>query len=266
MINHFYSVEGNLKDLNPRNYGYEQCSSGQTTGPKARNYTLVHYVESGKGTLEKNGKIYEVHPGEAFIILAGETATYKADDKDPWFYRYICFDGELSNDFARLPAVFKGDAEFFRKISKVEHISGRKVSMLTSLLFSWHAEICQDDDMPTNNYVQQIKDYINSNYMNDISVEKIAKQINLTRSYLVRLFKKSTGQTIQEYIVSVRLKAAKLCLENKMSVTEAAYSCGFGDLSNFSKMFKKYLGLSPMKYKKSLSLKLDHPGEGEKED
>lgn len=252
MSYHFDPINGNMNDLNPRGYGYGQCQAGSAFSTSSESFNLVYYVEDGYGTLEKNGRIYTVNAGEAFVILSGEAAHCKADDKEPWFLRAVGFDGELGGDFSVLPDVFSADSLFFSEISKLSNDSVKKTSLLTSLLFLWHSEICQDDSMPINDYVQQIKNYVSMNYMNNISVGKIAAQMNISRSYLGRIVKKSMGLTIQEYIASVRVEAAKKCLEGKMSVTETAYACGYGDLSNFSKMFKKNLNISPAEYKKNL--------------
>ena len=64
-----------------------------------------------------------------------------------------------------------------------------------------------------------------------------------------RLFKEKTGQTVQEYLISVRLDAAKKQLERGASVGEAALLCGYDDVCNFSKMFKRLSGISPGKWK-----------------
>ena len=86
--------------------------------------------------------------------------------------------------------------------------------------------------------------------MQEISVDKISKLLGLDRRYLVRLFKEKTGQTIQDYIISVRMDEACRQLSLGRSIGEAANLCGYHDACNFSKMFKKHYGVSPMNWKK----------------
>jgi AraC-like DNA-binding protein len=81
--------------------------------------------------------------------------------------------------------------------------------------------------------------------MENISVELIAQQMNLDRRYLTRLFKAKTGKTMQEYLIEVRLKQACEYLRQGFSVNHTASLCGYEDVSNFSRMFKKRYGLSP---------------------
>ena len=103
----FLFVNKNLCDLNPMLYGRENCSPGHSFGPSVRTYTIIHYVESGKGTLYKYGNAYPVKAGEAFVILPHEVTTYTADSDEPWVYRWIGFDGALSTKVGELPPVIK---------------------------------------------------------------------------------------------------------------------------------------------------------------
>lgn len=130
---HFDPINGNMNDLNPRGYGYGQCQAGSAFSTSSESFNLVYYVEDGYGTLEKNGRIYTVNAGEAFVILSGEAAHCKADDKEPWFLRAVGFDGELGGDFSVLPDVFSADSLFFSEISKLSNDSVKKTSLLTSL-------------------------------------------------------------------------------------------------------------------------------------
>ena len=95
-----------FSDLNPLLLGYEFCRPGKSFGPTARKYVIIHYVESGKGEVLKDGHLYPVKAGEAFIIRPGEVAIYTADTEDPWVYHWIAFDGKLSEKFYELDHVF----------------------------------------------------------------------------------------------------------------------------------------------------------------
>ncbi len=100
------------------------------------------------------------------------------------------------------------------------------------------------------NYSQRAKNYIEANYFKNITVEGIAKELGLDRSYLSSLFKEHIGMSPKEYIVSFRLaNAAELMAFHDFSPKQAAASCGYFDIFNFSKMFKKKYGVSPREYK-----------------
>ena len=78
----FLFVNRNFKDLNPMLYGCQDCAPSHSFGPSVRTYTIIHYVERGKGKLYKYGREYPVRAGEAFVILPHEVTTYTADADD----------------------------------------------------------------------------------------------------------------------------------------------------------------------------------------
>lgn len=96
-----------------------------------------------------------------------------------------------------------------------------------------------------------ILDYIDSHLDTDLSLEFLENTFYLNRFYLSRLFKKSTGSSIHEYILFKRISKAKMLLSSGYSVTESCMLSGFSDYSNFIRMFKKTTGLSPGQYSKN---------------
>jgi len=79
----------------------------------------------------------------------------------------------------------------------------------------------------------------------------LAEEYHISPSYLSHLFKRVTGYTIMEYLTMCRLSMArKLLCETELSITEIVYATGFSDCSNFSRLFKREIGCSPMEYKR----------------
>ncbi len=98
-------------------------------------------------------------------------------------------------------------------------------------------------------------DKIEREYTGKITLADLAEIAGMNEKYLCRFFKSFTGQTPIDYINRLRIDRA--CFEmtvNKMTVTSAAYECGFNELSYFSKMFKKYKGMSPGQYRQRFAL------------
>ena len=92
--------------------------------------------------------------------------------------------------------------------------------------------------------------YINQNYHSRISVSKIAQNAHVSINTLERHFQENIKMSPSMYLKRIRLaKAAKL-LSSDISVSEAAEKCGFGDYSTFIAEFKKFYGITPLKYKK----------------
>ena len=90
---------------------------------------------------------------------------------------------------------------------------------------------------------------INTTYFSDgLTVSNIAAEMGLDRRYLARLFKSNMGMTVQDYLIKVRMENAKKILKSGTSVSATASLVGYNDSFNFSKMFKKYTGVSPKAY------------------
>lgn len=96
-----------------------------------------------------------------------------------------------------------------------------------------------------------VHNYIMSNYRKNIRLEDVAEIANLTPSSFSRYFKARTNKTFSEFIIELRISyACKLILEDKSSITQICYECGFNTLSNFNRKFKENIHKKPLEYKK----------------
>ena len=93
-------------------------------------------------------------------------------------------------------------------------------------------------------------------YNGRLSVREIADQSNVSEVYFRRLFKEKHGISPMQYININRLKTAKnLLVEDELSVSEISQTCGFLDVYSFSRAFKKWAGISPSEYRKSMQFR-----------
>lgn len=103
---------------------------------------------------------------------------------------------------------------------------------------------------PQPDDVSFIREYIEKNYPQDIRLSRLAASLHRSASYLSTKFKKETGQSFTEYLVRFRLdRAAELISQSGAALIDIAFSVGYRDYAQFSKMFKKYKGLSPAQYR-----------------
>jgi len=107
------------------------------------------------------------------------------------------------------------------------------------------------------NYIHKkaipIVQYINSHYMETLSLNTLAKLFYMSPYYLCKVFKEATGFTCIEYLNQVRVKEAQTLLRRSdSSVTEVSEKVGFGSVSQFGRVFKEISGVSPLKYRKKL--------------
>ena len=104
--------------------------------------------------------------------------------------------------------------------------------------------------------VRFVLDWINQNLKEDINSKKLSQISNLNFNYLCKIFKNFTGQTITQYVNEQRIENACYdIIEKNKTITETAFDNGFNDLSYFTKIFKRYKGMSPREFK---SLKKQH--------
>ncbi len=112
----------------------------------------------------------------------------------------------------------------------------------------------QDERQPEN--IREVLVYINQNYRENISIEHLARMAHLSKSYFMYRFKKMVGVSAIEYIIQLRIKLACEMLRNSTAPSlEIAFACGFQNLSNFNRQFKKYVGYTPKQYRIALTQK-----------
>ena len=98
--------------------------------------------------------------------------------------------------------------------------------------------------------VAKVKKYINSHYMEEVRLSTLANLVGMSESAFSRFFKTHTGKKLSEYIIDIRLGyASRMLIETSISIAEISYKCGFNNLSNFNRIFKKYKGCSPTEFK-----------------
>ncbi len=245
-------LNAKLKDLNPVFFGYVIEFSGKRIGPCTWNSVTARYVEEGRAIFEIGNQVYEVLPGDVFIDPIGVTTTIHV--KEDLKIKYIGFDGDLSRDFLTLPPVFKSSGKIFDEIVSAASYKGRMDVLISSILMRWYTELFPKSEPITNDNILRAKEYIDENYMYPIKVSEIAKMLNMNRSYFSRIFKEKIGQTVQDYLITVRLKEARHLLNKGKNVTEAAFLCGFSGQSHFSKTYRKYYPDLPKNQK---NLKID---------
>ena len=88
--------------------------------------------------------------------------------------------------------------------------------------------------------------------MNNICLDELSDELFLSKYYLCRIFKEYSGFTITEYINIFRIKKAAQMLENSSaSISEVASALGYDSVTYFERVFKKFMNVTPLKYKKT---------------
>lgn len=114
-----------------------------------------------------------------------------------------------------------------------------------------HMLMNQFDGMQTPGMGQRIKSYVLSNLGENITREDVARHVSLTPEYISKVFKKETGITLSEYIIQVKIDAAKQLLSSsKESISSIAVDLGYNSFSFFTKQFREQVGITPSAYRR----------------
>ncbi|MHB8128440.1 MAG: helix-turn-helix domain-containing protein [Mobilitalea sp.] len=106
----------------------------------------------------------------------------------------------------------------------------------------------------TNHIVRATREYLELHYADDISLENMAVQVNISPQYFSKLIKKTTGFNFIDWLSMLRVKKAKELLTNSnLTVKEVCFMVGYKDPNYFSRIFKKRIGITPSEYIKTSS-------------
>lgn len=241
-------------------------------------YEIYFSISGGKQFLIDN-RFYDIVPGDIFFINQYESHYLTQIDKEvherivlsiyPDFLQSISSsETDLSCCFTNregdAPHKLHLDAEMSRRliylVHKIADAEGfgadltelctfTELMVFLNKIFKRSPHSKQLDSILTNHAkVDDIITYINRHISEDLTLDTLSAHFYLSGSYLCRIFKSTTGTTINKYITARRITIAKALLNEGMTVTETCEKCGFNDYSNFLKAFTKAVGISPKKY------------------
>ena len=119
--------------------------------------------------------------------------------------------------------------------------------------FTSHTKIYDkmfDNKIVLKKSIELINDCIDEN----ISLDKLANNCNLSKYHFLRVFKKEMGLTPHSFIINERLNRANNLIKNGKTISEASLLVGFNDQSHFTRNFKKYFGYTPTLLQKNSNI------------
>ena len=247
------------------NVGFQKCTPGYRWGPGVRDHYLLHYILSGKGTYKTGDKIYTLEAGQLFLAPPETTIYYCADEEDPWEYYWVGFSGPAAKillaqmPFNRKKPIWRpAEGELFRQrlldiynnrgsdYPAALRMAGYLQVALSTLLES---SVKQKEDS-LEEYARSGAAFLQQNYSADVSIEDVAQNVGVSRSYLYRAFQKEFGCSPSVYLTNYRIqRAMQLLRHSSLAVSVIAISVGFDDPLYFSRVFRRATGLSPTEYR-----------------
>lgn len=253
--------------------GTGDCEYNFSFGPGIKDHYKLHYVHSGKGIFKTENAVYNVSEGDFFLICPNVLVSYNPAPNETWNYSWVAFNGlnaeaylnrvnlNINTPVLKCSEEDKIDACFQAIFDSAKYEKSMDLRSLSSFynLLSTIVESSNLDavDKNLNNhqdaYIKQAIEFIETNYSRKISIEAVAAYVGINRKYLSKLFSDILNVSPQNYLVNFRLqKSCDLLTGTSLSITEISNSIGYNDPFLFSKIFKRYKGVSPKAYRKSL--------------
>ncbi|OYP52259.1 hypothetical protein CG709_02250 [Lachnotalea glycerini] len=107
----------------------------------------------------------------------------------------------------------------------------------------------------TESVTEQLKQYIDKNYQQEIRRDELAELVYLNTDYMSRIFKKEVGVSISNYLLSKRVEEAKKLLsQSELPINSVSIYVGYSNFSYFTKMFRENTGYSPLEYRRKYKI------------
>lgn len=211
----------------------------------------------------------ELHEGEAitetaeYYCMIVDTSLFQGRKTDvleakyikPIYHNCIVFDNKIENNPQIKACMESIVAEMGNKETGFELAIKAAFYQLMVILLRNHVRYVltqneYDKRMYALSRLNKVIEYMENNYRESITLDRLSSMANVSRYHFCRLFREITGKTMSEYLNSVRIsQVEKLISEQNLSITEAALSCGYNDANYFSRVYKKYKKMAPSKMK-----------------
>lgn len=215
----------------------------------------LFFVEKGSVLFKTPKGSFSVKEGNALFLEKNQPMNYRAEGKNcrtGWvtfdgpgaegilsYFRADNMESRPSKNLSPLPS------DFCRMIRQ-----GLSPARLSEELFRLLQRFFEASKTPTSPHVRRAKEYLQTHYREDLSVEDVAHAVSISPSLLFRKFREE-GTTPVEYLRTVRIEKAKQLLIDHpdKTVGEISRECGFSDCAYFCKVFRAAVGLSPGKFR-----------------
>ncbi|MCX7841778.1 MAG: AraC family transcriptional regulator [Clostridia bacterium] len=252
------------------------------------NYLEISYVKQGKGRYYIENKTYDIQEGDIVVINNIEPHYMEVLPPDRMLQPVVMFDPKLvwSNegqlfDFQYLKPFFDRSSNFSNKIDSKSDIGKKIFQLLAEIeeeytrqpvgyklmikakllhIITYLIRHFQDSEKQLESIsskssklkkLESVFEYINLNYSRRITLEDLSSLVFMSPNYFCSFFKDSTGFTPVEYLNKIRIsKAVEYLKTTDKGVYDISLNCGFSNLANFNKMFKRFTGLTPSRVRR----------------
>lgn len=223
--------------------------------------TCFEYVISGKGEiLLNNGEWEKIQAGDMYILLEGDYHQCRADPEDPYDKIFFFYRADYLPSFLEAYGITSGiyhvstAKQYFESLLKLAYNGDTTINTCYEITENVHKIIVIAAQYKARNEesasVLMIREALQSCVYKKADLESIANELHMSKSTLIRTFKKAYGTTPYEYILNLKIEAAKaLLLKSSMMIREISETLCFADDHYFSSIFLKRTGERPGEYR-----------------
>ncbi|MCL6602957.1 MAG: AraC family transcriptional regulator [Paenibacillus sp.] len=245
----------------------------------------IMFVHAGQGNVVVNQQMYDIRKGMLFFFQPYQLhRIYSEVSTDCPFERTIFYieptiAEKLLMNFAKRKALFSGlthgndmnyaydlNANFGavewvlesyeRSQQNNQEEDSEDITMLLLQLLNCletdSTELRRNSELRNLRYSEKIMKWIEEHFSEEVNLEQLANEIHLSKSYISRIFHQETGGRLVDYLTARRIKqACRLLGTTTLSVEQIGINVGFPNASYFNQLFKRVVGTTPLKYRKS---------------
>jgi len=271
------SIAGYSIDVN--HIGYVPPIPGRVSELHSHFDWAIHYIIHGHGTLNTDGKIYNITPGSFYITAPHVMHSWEADQKSPMdeYGMRISLHLQKSSESAELfhllsmlkqysvlvcPLHFTADCYLDSMLKEYESQSTGYIEMLKSLSTMLlvdtvrnvaavtESKTVQKPNAMPSNHISLIDRHFRSFQQPQCTVDNLSGDLHISKRHLSRIMQQTIGTTHTKYKNRLRIETAKKMLtEDPRQITEIAEAVGFSSASYFSRCFRSIVGMSPQEYR-----------------
>lgn len=240
--------------------GHFYCDNNYLVERTAFDSILISYIKKGSFSFITDGREETACSGEIALVDCYKPHKYYTKDGYEAYWLHICGANtyEIYKEIKqKIGCIIPSNTETLASVKKIySAIKENKQSdkaEISLMIYGLLVMLTAADKADENNPISLSVNYINENYSKNITVDEISKSAHLSSSQFSRNFKKHTGTSPYDYLLSVRLARAKELLKNtNLPISDIAYQTGFASDSNFIYFFRKNEGISPLKFRNTL--------------
>lgn len=245
---------------------------------------IIEYYRKGNSSIHIEGNIYNITEGDIVILNPDELHVTMKNDECYIEKIVVHINETLLNQFGvERPAFFdviskksKGKGNLISantvkhflideniekclEYAKDNSLESRVLLTCKSIeLLSQLSKLIENEDdtisktATSNNKVNEMIDYINRHYTEDITLDTLSNRFHFSKYYIAHLFKDYVGISLYDYLIARRLYNCNNLIRSNYTVKEACFTVGFNNYSNFYRLYKKHFKITPQQFKEQL--------------